>query len=157
MHRGFDFHMPVTQQQQTNRSHFLLPAHSVACCCTHPCVLGQASMSCDEDMCGDISGGSMVQSAHRPRSGFREQALCSAIPSELATSAASGSAPSELACILCLDNGQLPKEWRGRKLHSCWNAVKFYLRLCITQKMKDTEKCFFETNLEAWRKQVLCW
>ena len=113
-------------------------------------------MSCDEDMCGDISGGSMVQSGHRPRSGLREQALCSASPSELATSPASGSAPSELACVLCLDNGQLPKEWRGGKLHSqCWNAVRCSLRQCTTDKMQDTEKCCFETNLVAWREKVL--
>ena len=113
-------------------------------------------MSCDEDMCGDISGGSMVQSGHRPRSGLREQALCSASPSELATSPASGSAPSELACVLCLDNGQLSKEWRGAKLHSqCWNAVRCYLRLCTTVRSKDVEKCLFANDLDAWRERVL--
>ena len=113
-------------------------------------------MSCDETLCGDTSGGSMLQSCHRPRAGLREQALCSASPSEHTTSPASGSAPSEFACVLCQDNGHLCKEWRSAKLHSqCWNAVRCYLRLCTTVMSKDVEKCLFANDLAAWRARVL--
>ena len=58
-------------------------------------------------------------------------------------------------CFLCQSGGDLPKVWRGIKLHGpCWNGVRCYIRCLGSEKAKKEEQKKFAEEPDVWRSEV---
>lgn len=70
--------------------------------------------------------------------------------------APASSAAGEATCLVCLNPGTMPKEWRRGHLHrECWNGVRAFLRKLKSKQAKDSEWTLFQKKREEWRAKVL--